>query len=304
MRIQERHLTDRELVLCLDGELPPSRKVAVDSHLAVCDTCRTRKEAIRETALAVSSAYRVEAPDEVVQERARARLEAALASGAHDAARPPSVIEWVLAAPRHALTAGAGVAVVVLVVVSLGTWVVARGPGNASPVAHLGVLPVASLTPGATWAVTSGELCAGTRHTRAISANMRDEVLAAYHMGAIPETQYELDYLITPELGGATDTRNLWPQAYASPVWNARVKDELERLLPRLVCNGELPLDIAQRDMAVDWIAAYKKYFRTDRPLQAHRGPSAEDDDGIFVLADARPAPAVQLVSLSLSRDR
>lgn len=303
MRIQERHLTDRELLLCLDGELQVSRKVAADSHLAVCDTCRTRREAIEETASTVSPGYRVEAPDQAVQERARARLEAALVSSAHDAARPPSVIDWVLAAPRQALTAVAAVAAVALVVVSLGTWAVARAPSDGSPVSHLDVLPVASLTPGATWAVTSVELCAGTRHTRPISADMRRDVLAAYHVGATPENQYELDYLITPELGGATDARNLWPQAYASPVWNAWVKDELEQLLPRLVCSGELALETAQRDMAVDWIAAYKKYFKTDRPLQAHRGPAAEDDDdGVFVLAEARPAPAVRLVSLSLDR--
>src|SRR5262245_57704528 len=105
-----------------------------------------------------------------------------------------------------------------LVVASLGMWIVAP-PGHGPPVAQLGALPVPSLTPGATWAVTSGELCAGTRHTRPISAEMRREVLAAYRVGGTPENQYELDYLITPELGGATDARNLWPQAYASPVW-------------------------------------------------------------------------------------
>ena len=48
------------------------------------------------------------------------------------------------------------------------------------------------------------------------------------------------------------------------------------------------------------WIAAYQKYFRTDRPLQAHRGPAVDDDDTrSYVLADARPAPAVRLVSVT-----
>jgi hypothetical protein len=76
------------------------------------------------------------------------------------------------------------------------------------------------------------------------------------------------------------------------------VKDELESLLPRLVCAGALDLETAQRDMAVDWIAAYKKYFNTDHPLQAHRGPAPDDDDEVYALADTRPAPAVRLVSL------
>ena len=49
----------------------------------------------------------------------------------------------------------------------------------------------------------------------------------------------------------------------------------------RLVCAGTLPLATAQRDMAADWIAAYKKYFRTDRPLDPGSRvspPDAEDD--------------------------
>ena len=132
---------------------------------------------------------------------------------------------------------------------------------------------------------------------------MREQVLNAYGMKHVPADQYELDYLITPELGGATDARNLWPQAYASPIWNARVKDELERLLPQLVCSQRLDLQTAQRDMAADWIAAYKKYFNTDQPLRAHRGPAGDDDDDeVYAVADARPAPAVRLVSLAVLR--
>jgi hypothetical protein len=47
------------------------------------------------------------------------------------------------------------------------------------------------------------------------------------------------------------------------------VKDELERLLPSLVCDGRIDLRTAQRDISADWIGAYKKYFRTDRPVQS-----------------------------------
>jgi len=32
------------------------------------------------------------------------------------------------------------------------------------------------------------------------------------------------------------------------------------------VCSGSLPLQSAQRDIAGNWIAAYKRYFHTDRP--------------------------------------
>jgi hypothetical protein len=34
-----------------------------------------------------------------------------------------------------------------------------------------------------------------------------------------------------------------------------------------MVCTGQVDLTTAQREIASDWIAAYKKYFHTDRPL-------------------------------------
>jgi hypothetical protein len=33
------------------------------------------------------------------------------------------------------------------------------------------------------------------------------------------------------------------------------------------VCGGKLDLASAQNEISADWIAAYKKYFHTDRPL-------------------------------------
>jgi hypothetical protein len=55
-------------------------------------------------------------------------------------------------------------------------------------------------------------------------------------------------------------------------MWNARVKDELEDHLHALVCEGKLPLGTAQNDISSNWIAAYKKYFNTDRPRQMPTG--------------------------------
>jgi len=68
-------------------------------------------------------------------------------------------------------------------------------------------------------------------------------------------------------LGGSDDIRNLWPQSYSSTVWNAHVKDALEDRLRAMVCAGSLDLEVAQRDLSQDWIAAYRKYFHTDHPI-------------------------------------
>jgi hypothetical protein len=81
---------------------------------------------------------------------------------------------------------------------------------------------------------------------------------------------YELDYLIPPELGGARDDRNLWPQPYQQAPWNAHAKDALEDRLRRMVCDGQIDLKVAQREIADDWTIAYRKYFETNEPLVSH----------------------------------
>src|SRR5262245_20466748 len=217
--------------------------------------------------------------DQSFTESARARLESCLANMVAEPVRrwlpPPSAF---------------AVAAVVVMVASAAVYV-HRSHAPASVTARHGlVLPVASITPGATSDVTVDQLCSGATDARPITLAMRAQVLSAYGVQDVPSDEYELDYLITPELGGATDVRNLWPQGYGSPIWNARVKDELEELLPRLVCGRQLDLTTAQRDMASDWIAAYKKYFKTDVPLEAHRGPAIDRDKEIYLVAAAVPA--------------
>jgi hypothetical protein len=105
---------------------------------------------------------------------------------------------------------------------------------------------------------------------RDVSATVRQEVLEEYGIKDAHAADYEIDFLIAPGLGGAEDIHNLWPQSYKPSTWNAHVKDALEERLHNLVCAGDLDLSTAQRDIAADWIAAYKKYFHTDRPLSLH----------------------------------
>ncbi|MGE3513460.1 MAG: hypothetical protein AB7N65_31770, partial [Vicinamibacterales bacterium] len=122
-------------------------------------------------------------------------------------------------------------------------------------------------------------LCAGARPPRVVTEDVRRQVLAGYGMQLAATESYELDALITPELGGTTDARNLWPQRYASPMWNAHVKDALEQLLAARVCGGEMRLDDAQRDLAVNWVAAYKHHFGTEVPLSAHAWSESDDEE-------------------------
>jgi hypothetical protein len=71
-------------------------------------------------------------------------------------------------------------------------------------------------------------------------------------------SEYEYDHLVPLELGGArNDARNLWPEPGATP----NRKDTLENALRRLVCARELSLASAQRQIARDWVAAYRRYI-------------------------------------------
>jgi hypothetical protein len=132
-----------------------------------------------------------------------------------------------------------------------------------------GAVPDRNLTPGATRTVSVGDVCSMAHEevVRDVPASLRQEIFREYGIQAPRTDDYEIDYLIAPGLGGTEDIHNLWPQPYTSPAWNARVKDALEEHLHQLVCAGRLDLPTAQRDIATDWIAAYKKYFHTDRPL-------------------------------------
>ena len=74
-----------------------------------------------------------------------------------------------------------------------------------------------------------------------------------------PLRDYEYDHLIPLELGGApADRRNLWPEPGASP----NPKDALEDWLRSMVCAGELTLATARRAIAVDWVAADRRFVR------------------------------------------
>ena len=131
-------------------------------------------------------------------------------------------------------------------------------------------VPRPNLTPGATSPLLAGDVCDGASRkllvARVPSALSR-QVFEEYGIRSPFPGAYEVDYLITPDLGGSADLKNLWPEPYFDVKWNARVKDALEVRLHSLVCKGDLELKTAQQDLATNWIAAYIKYFHSNRPL-------------------------------------
>jgi hypothetical protein len=94
---------------------------------------------------------------------------------------------------------------------------------------------------------------------------------------------YEIDHLISLELGGSNSIKNLWPESHRTSPWNAQVKDRLEDKLHELVCSGQLDLKTAQQAIASNWIEAYKKYVSPNPPIPqstVRRVPEAVDTAG------------------------
>ena len=138
-------------------------------------------------------------------------------------------------------------------------------------------LPDAALTPGATLEVTQEDICTPgyTEKVRDVPESVRHRAFDEYRIEYVARA-YELDHLISLELGGSNSLKNLWPEPYGI-LWNAHVKDALENRLHREVCEGRLSLAGAQEQISSNWIAAYQQHFHSSIPLTAHRRAEREE---------------------------
>lgn len=123
------------------------------------------------------------------------------------------------------------------------------------------IRPDPRLTPGAVFEVTVAEVCQRgyAKSVRHVDGKTKAQVYRAYGIQHHQSGAYEIDHLISLELGGSNDIRNLWPESFDTQPWNAHTKNRLEDRLHRLVCDGTLSLQEAQAAIASDWIAVYRK---------------------------------------------
>ena len=124
-------------------------------------------------------------------------------------------------------------------------------------------LPDSTLTPGDVLDVTKDDICVPgySKKVRNVPKAVKDQAYAAYGITHHAAGEYEVDHLISLELGGSNSIKNLWPQSYKTKPWNAHLKDKLENRLHSEVCSGKIDLKTAQQEVATDWIAAYKRRF-------------------------------------------
>lgn len=266
MAPRECHLSDKELLMAVDGELSAEHASLVQSHLAACWSCRTRKQEIE---AAISEFVQLHRRNVEVQvppaDGPRALLKARMTQIAER-----DRIGWRRWVPGRKL-AWAILSAACALVAAESFLSRLRIRGETERLITV-TTPDPNLTPGAIVFVSRREVCAeSSANDKPVSVALRRRVFGEYGIASAKPGAYEVDYLITPALGGADDIHNLWPQSNQATMWNAHVKDALEEHLRNLVCSGSLDLATAQRDMATNWIEAYKKYFHTDRPLIASR---------------------------------
>jgi anti-sigma factor RsiW len=260
---QELHLSDATLLSDVDGELGAREEKLVRAHLGLCWACRTRRaemeRAVAEFVRLHQGGFAGKLPP---AEGPRALLRARMAQAAEGS---PARRGWMIRNMRSLPWAAAALS---LALAAITIWRAA--PGIQQPQGKYAIVdaPNARLTPGAAVLSSQIAVCAGPdAKNKTVPVSLRKQVFEEYGIRGADPRAYEVDYLVTPALGGADDIHNLWPHSYHA-AWNARVKDQLEDRLRALVCDGSLNLASAQREIATDWIAAYKKYFHTDKPLE------------------------------------
>jgi len=141
---------------------------------------------------------------------------------------------------------------------SSGTAQFGRQTKTSGCAAHNG-LPDAACTPGAILPnATVQEICTSgyASSVRNVPTSEKDQVYAEYGITHHAAGQYEVDHLVSLELGGSNDIANLWPEA-ASPTPGFHQKDQVENYLHDQVCSGAMSLKAAQNQIATNWLAVY-----------------------------------------------
>jgi hypothetical protein len=128
-----------------------------------------------------------------------------------------------------------------------------------------GALPDTACTPGAIFAdATTDKICQSgyASSVRNVPTSEKDQVYAEYGIATHYTGQYEVDHLVSLELGGSNDIANLWPEA-ASPTPGFHQKDQVENYLHDQVCSGKVSLQQAQYEIATNWLQIYHQMQQT-----------------------------------------
>ena len=134
-----------------------------------------------------------------------------------------------------------------------------------------------ALNPAVTQATIARTICVPgytktIRPPESYTEPLKRKLIAEYGYSDRRLGDYELDHLVSLELGGApSSVQNLWPEPHhVVGNWGSFTKDQLENQLHVLVCHGKISLAEAQYDISHDWISAYKRYVSQTPQASSH----------------------------------
>ena len=120
-------------------------------------------------------------------------------------------------------------------------------------------LPDSACTPGAIIeSATVSQICQSgyASSVRNVTTSTKNKVYAEYGITTHYAGQYEVDHLVSLELGGSNDIANLWPEP-ASPQPGFHEKDKVENYLHDQLCAGKIGLRAAQTQIATNWLTIW-----------------------------------------------
>jgi hypothetical protein len=261
-RTRNGHVAPFDFTRFVDGEMTASEREALLHHVDTCSQCAQALSATQETLGCLPEIIQSATAASGAGASSNVSLRASLTRIDEDKESVPW-LRPLLQRRRYASYA------FLLLLIAISIAAVSYRDAHRTETDAI-LLPKKSLTPGAVRDVALTELCQVADDDDldpVVSVPTQKAVFSEY--GIAPEqskVNFQMDYLINPQLGGVDDVRNLWPQPYSSE-WNARAKDELERHLHQMVCEHKIELADAQREIAENWIDAYKKYFHTSKPI-------------------------------------
>jgi hypothetical protein len=118
-----------------------------------------------------------------------------------------------------------------------------------------GVLPDIACSPGTVLTTNVTTICkvGYTKTVRDVSVTTKKKVFAEYGISYSQHSNYEVDHIISLEIGGSNDIKNLYPESYTIKN-GARVKDVFENYLHRQVCSGSMTIQEAQKEISTNWL--------------------------------------------------
>jgi hypothetical protein len=168
-------------------------------------------------------------------------------------------------------------------------------PVTASSCKVNGPFPDTTCSPGAILPVTATQVCVSgySKSVRNVSTKTKNAVFAEYGITSHPTGAYEVDHLISLELGGSNDIKNLFPEA-AEPKPGFQEKDKVENYLHSQVCKGTISLATAQKQIATNWLAVYKTIAKATTATSAQDKTITPKQGATSKLTQSTATPAVK----------